>query len=491
MYIKLYKDLVINYGDNIHIINSSEVNFQLQISRSLVETITDTAALNYLPNTKQFEIKLTNMANAPRITYIIWYTNNAYKHFRVINYQEFYDYATFTCESDLWADGICENRNIYDAKMRIIRSNMQYTDASENVIPYSYDTINYTNKKFTDYNFGASEAGGNITTFTKTYLVAFDRQVDAFDAATLFFGATWQSVLATFSEVQLDNIKKLVSCGSGDKVRIKAIYILPFTPTTSGILEVFYKGQPSNTHEYVNIVNSGIYYTTKKLAASIFDYGNNKIYVGAGDSVMLLENIGPASYVDYRFILDDFGVTAYVSQGDNSKDITDAYTLKVTSNDTSLTLQESLAKITGAGFKALSGALMLGSPATAVGGLASITGAGLDLVPSSKAASYTLDGNAVSTYADANATGFSYRVYKAINDMSKINAIIGVNYNYVTDFNSACKGNAITQIVDKYLQGDLYIRSLYYETGPKLNVEEYNFIINELKRGIYIDASNM
>ena len=478
MFIRLYSNTVINYDNNTHLIFDTEAKFLTYLESSKVQELTDPNALNYLPNNKTFEIALAEGVTAPSITYIVWFTDREYKHFRVISYDIYSNYVSFKCESDLWADGTY-NADFKSSVVRLLRSNMEYTDLESNLIPYSYDPINYTNKKYTQSNL-TTNGETNISTFQKTYVVAFDMQVDSWSTATVLFGATWQSVLAVFSSQDLTKLKEVISC-NGNSVRIRAVYVIPFLPFTSGTLDLVYKTQGSGNPITVRPIPNNLYYVTKEIAKASYNLGNKKIYVGAGDSMMLLENIAPKANVDYKFILDDYGITAYVCQGDNTKDITDAYTLKVTSNDETLSLQESLMKITGSGFKAVSGALMLGSPATMVGGLATITGAGLDLLPSSKPSSYTLDGNAVTTWLDQYSNGFHMRSYTAINDMEKITELYGVNYNYVASFNAISNSTLITSLSTRR-----YIKAELIEFNGAVTVEEYNYIKGELERGIYV-----
>ena len=477
MFIKLYRDVMINYDNNTHLVFDSEAKFlqYLESQHDLVETIDNEKAQNFIPNGKVFTLSLSNMANAGLINYIIWFTGSVYKHFRVVSIEIYSNYVVYRCESDLWADSTY-NSDFKFSKIRLTRSNMTYLDNNETV-PYYYDTINYTNKKFSQYNFGASTAG-NISG-NKTYVVAFDRQVDSWGISSLLFGTTWYSIMAVFLESDLEKVLTAISVEGGDKVRVKAIYILPFRPATHGTLELHYKDQPSETQFYVMPVYDNVYYTIKEIDSSVYNNGNKKVYVGAGDSMMLINNIAPKSNIEYRFIIDQYSIKAYVSQGDNSKDITDAYTLKCTSNDSLQSEQEALSKITSAGFKAVSGALMLGSPATMVGGVASITGAGLDLLPSSKVASYTLDGNARSTFITINDTGFNYRVYEAINDMTSITELYGVNYNYYTNINTAISGNFISIATRIYIKADVLELN-------EMNVEQYNYVKAEIERGIYI-----
>lgn len=480
MFINLYSNLMINYDNNTHLIFNNEADFIQHINSYLVESITSEDAMNYLPNNKEFLIKLSNMNQATSITYILWYTNNAYKHFKVLNYKLYKDYVIYTCLSDLWADATY-NSAFALSLLQLTRSNMSYTK-NENDIPYFYDTINYTNRRHFQANLTVSGAG-NIQNNTPSLIVAFDRQVDSWSVQSLFFGATWESVIAyvPYNESDVKQfIPKLISTAGGDKIRVKALYKLPFTPASSENLEVFYKGQPQDTHVYVRPLTIGVYFTTKLLYPTAYNNGQNKVYVGAGDSMMLLENITPYAEIVYKFIIDNYSITAYVCQGDNTKDITDAYIMRITSNDATLSLQESLAKITGAGFKTVSGALMLKSPATAVGGITSIAGAGIDLLPSSKPASYTIDGNAESTYLDGS-SGFNYRIYEAINNMLDITMLYGVNYNWYASFNEIINGTLLNANYRRYIKCNVLSLS-------SMNNEEYNFIKSELERGIYILA---
>lgn len=490
MFIRLYKDLIINYDNNLHLVFDNENKFLLWLNQNnyLVEEISSTEAMNYLPNTKEFMVKLSNMNNASLITYIIWYTNNSYKHFRVINYKIYKDYVIYTCESDLWADATYNADFANDTHVRLTKCNKTFTE-DNTAIPAYYDSVNFTNDNFTESKIHITAPTG-YNNYLGVY-VAIDKAVDTWSVETMVYGNVFSSLLCALN-ITITSLSEIGEKISGiyedthsNKVKVKAVYLLPFRPTTFPTSTlgsyIAFKYRTKNGEGTIEggVMSNNIF--TFSTTINNYDYGNNKIYVGAGYSNMELVNIYPQANVTYRIILNNYEVSVYVEQGDNTKDITSAFILKITSNDAMLTSQESLARLTSAGFKAVSGALMLANPATIVGGVASIAGAGIDLINNKKTASYTMEGDAVSTFLNYNwqTDGFSYRIFKAINDLKPYTCLYGLNYNLYKPlsfiFNN---GSLIDSSYDPYIKCDV-IKS------KAMNVEEYDFIKGELERGIY------
>ena len=182
-------------------------------------------------------------------------------------------------------------------------------------------------------------------------------------------------------------------------------------------------------------------------------------------------------------MLNSSGIKVYVEQGDNTKDITDAYTIQVTTNDGLLTTQEAIAKFIGTGLKFTSGALMTvggvasGNAQYTLSGITSMINSGIDLMPSQKTANYTAEGDAVSTYIGSH--WFNLRSFTAINDIATLSYLNGINYNYYTNILQAATGNLLNANFRKYIKADAI------ELSP-MSLEEYNFIVAELERGIFI-----
>lgn len=494
MFIRLYKDLIINYDNNLHLVFDNENKFLLWLNQNnyLVEEISSTDAMNYLPNTKEFMVKLSNMNNASLITYIIWYTNNSYKHFRVINYKIYKDYVIYTCESDLWADATYNADFAIHTHVRLTKCNKTFTELDEHntPIPAYYDSVNFTNDNFTETKFSYQAPPSGFKNGIGVY-IALDKAVDSWSVETMVYGNVFSSLLC-YVDARITTLSNMAETISGiyedaqsNKVKIKAIYILPFypdpLPTPSHPSYISFKYRTRSTEGTLPCYVMANNILTFNYTINTYDYGNNKIYVGAGYSNMELVNIYPQANITYRIILNNYEISAYVEQGDNTKDITSAFILKSTSNDAMLTSQESLARLTSAGFKAVSGALMLSNPATIVGGVASIAGAGIDLINNKKTASYTMEGDAVTTYLNHNwqTSIFSYRVFKAINDLKPYTCLYGLNYNLYKPLSFIFNyGNLLDTSYDPYIKCEV-IKS------KAMNVEEFDFIKGELERGIY------
>lgn len=493
MFVNVY-NLMINYANNTHIIADSEQKFLTFASDYLIESITNEAAMNYLPNTKEFLLRLNNMADANNVNYIVWNTGNAYKHFKVISCKLFKDYVVYLCDSDLWADATF-NTGFINSKIRLSRSNMTYTENNNQITAY-YDSLNYTKGKFTDteltmyFDDNDQQIPSPDANF-RAYIVC-DIEIDRKDVSGFIYGVSTKQMLFKVGlgsgqiDVWLDKISRIVQDSNGNKVNVRKCYFLPFNFYGGTDIVVKYKTSGGALEDLVltpieNNTLPVVVYTD--IDTSKYANGNNKVYVGGGYSLLEIVKTLPSTRIYYRFMMNSSGIKVYVEQGDNTKDITDAYTIQVTTNDGLLTTQEAIAKIIGTGLKFTSGALMTvggvasGNAQYALSGITSMINSGIDLMPSQKSANYTAEGDAVSTYIGSH--WFNLRTFTAINDIATMTYLNGINYNYYTNILQAATGNLLNANFRKYIKADAI------EISP-MSLEEYNYIVAELERGIFI-----
>lgn len=498
MFINLYSNLMINYGNNTHIITNSEDKFLNYANSYLIESITNEAAMNYRPNTKQFLIKLSDMSQANSINYIVWYTNTAYKHFKVLSCELYKEYAIYSCDNDLWADATFNN-DFINSKIRLMRSNMTYSE-NNNAITAYYDSLNYTKGKFTDteltmYFDDTNTQIPSPNANFRAYIVC-DIEIDRKEASGFIYGISTKQMLFKVGldsgqiDTWLDKISRIVQDSNGNKVNVRKCYFLPFNLYGGTPITVKYKTNGGALEDLSltpmeNNILPVVVYTD--INSNNYNHGNNKLFVGGGYSLMEIENVLPSTRIYYRFMLNSSGIKVYVEQGNNTKDITEAYTIQVTTNDGLLTTQEATAKFISSGLKMVSGALMTaggvasGNAQYALSGITSMINSGIDLMPSQKNANYTIEGDAVSTYIGSN--WFNMRAFTAINDMSAYNGLYGVNYNYFTTISNVATGSLLIANYRPYIKGISIEMS-------NMSVDEYNFINSELERGIYINYIN-
>lgn len=483
MYIKLYSDISLNYGNHVHFIGT-EAALQDKINANLLETITDTAAMNYIPNTNTFEIKLTDTTEYDNVSYIIWQNDhNIIRHFIVESVKVYGSYAVYECKRDLWADASTKEGFVNNTLVHVNRSNLMYANYTG-----WHDLINYTKGNYTETVLG-------ITTGVNAMYVACDIQVDTWSIGSIIYGTTWRSVIillpsnlavTSFSDLA-QIVSSIVSDSDGNKIKVKNVYYLPFR--SSHIfknIDIVYKTASGTNTIQCQEVKPFTDTVSFTLSSINYDYGNNKVYVGAGNELMEALETYPMPNITYRYIITNNDITVYVEQGDNTKDITEAFTLKTTTNDATLSIQESISKILGSGFKGISGALMLTNPATIMAGTATIAHAGIDLVNNNKASSYTSNGDAVTTYHDnlQYTQIYNIRKFRALGQIDDYTMLYGLNYNFYTDLEDALRGTLIKESISKtyrpYIKGEI-IKAI------DMTKITYDYVNAELSRGIFIE----
>lgn len=490
--IYLYKNTLPNYDNNTHYLFTDPGDYFL----SLPSFALSFDESRYTINSNTLTVKLQNVEDMDKITYVAWKLENTWRFFWVRSAVYQSGFAVFRLEVDLWATFISKAQL---SNINVTRCNRNIGTGIYDPFPVGQD-INYVPLVNTDFPSTAdftnadlsivyvvSAATGNTSILNAS--AGSSLNVFANDLTTLE-EATAEGVAGT-----IDNAVAVVGgiygvlsdfyTSSYDANVIRA-YLVPKKLIT-------YKGPVSTKFiSKPNYVEFGVEYLTptgevaprkRVVEFSISPSPNFKYFVGTREAGLEVATLTTSIKVRYEFIFKQDGLQVLVKQGDRTYDITEAFAIGLTTNDANLTSTEQIAKTLQTIGGVASGVFqIMAGGAGYITGAASIAGA---LTGSSGIgnARYIPGGDAMTTFRTVGGQAnhpFYYTSVKSVDDEAAHARLFGAAYNEQvsidTIFSSDLLGSG--DLTETLIAADLRVEGV--------PIEARNYIANSFKAGIYL-----
>ena len=425
--IYLYKNKLPNYAENTHYFFNAVDDYVNSLGVEFLRFEED----RYTINGNIAEVELPAVTDVDNVTYIAWNNGGAWRFFFVRSAVYQSGYAIFTLDVDLWATHIA----------RATLSNIRVTRCNRNVGIGVYDAIpSSVGREF-------SRLGGDMSVneLAIVYVVAFATGVSSIlvnNAATAI-GVFANDMTADVNKPEgvplLDWYIELVSgiygaqatIGDLDATVLKA-YIVPkiAAAVKTNIVPSFKVKSPSFT---------GTLTPTYEVAPAIFPVRfdveidpDKKYFVGTKHSGVELVRTTQPTTVFYNYIVKQDGLQVIVQQGDRMLDITDAFSVGLTSNDGNFTATERVARTLQ-----VVGGLASGAFQIMQGGAGYVTGAltaanALTSVVEQGNARYAQGGDGVSTFrlpSGAVQSPYYMQTNESINNEAANARLYGATFN--------------------------------------------------------------
>lgn len=423
----LYKNKLPNYAENTHYFFTAVDDYVNSLGVAFLQFDED----RYTINGNIAEVELPAVTDVDDVSYIAWNNGDAWRFFFVRSAVYQSGYAIFTLDIDLWGTYIA----------RASLSNIRVTRCNRNIGVGIYDPIPATlNRDFV-------QLGDNLTVnnLALVFVVAFATGVSSIliNNSATSLGVFVQEFEGLKNKPEgintLDWGIELISgifsakatIGDLDAVVLKA-YIIPKdvihiktnivptftvkTPSTNGTLTPSYEAAPA--------------IFPKKYEIDIDP--NKKYFVGTQHAGLELVRTTNKTSVYYNFITKQDGIQVIIQQGDKMLDITDAFSVGLTSNDGNFTSTEKIARLIQITSGIASGAFQI-----MTGGAGYVTGAltaanALSSVIEQGNAKYIQGGDGVSTFrrlAGSAQSPYYMQTNESINNEAANARLYGATFN--------------------------------------------------------------
>lgn len=208
-------------------------------------------------------------------------------------------------------------------------------------------------------------------------------------------------------------------------------------------------------------VNAQVYRYLVTADMNEIDY-NNKYYLGTNvlGGLELAKTTERDVVISWNFIFKSDEVQVIISQGNNSEDITEQFTLSLANNNANLNSSQKIERAITTGVKLIGGALAMTNPATMMGGIGTFASIIGDYMPKNVNPRLIKAGNAITLFQktyNVPHNPFCYIYLPAINsDIISNNLKYGATFNMtVSDFTSLFNSSYIfttTETIPTYIQ---------------------------------------
>lgn len=521
--LKIYYGFIPNNETTLHLCCDNLINYVVYMDDE--NHVEDVSIDNYRINANKAKVKLNQSIESflDQITYIIdWdYTQQSgikyWRCYYVKNTTIQSGYVIFDLEIDYWGTYFYYVKN---SPIQITKSNLQlegkgiYDDikATNGQIEYinAYEATGAEGKGgffqtmvgmviLLQYNISQAMFGNDKITKTELYYVNLNNLKNI----AVDVDASYDNYSAV--EIGIDLIggiySAVASIGTNDAQVIKAWLVdslgIQLDPLQYGI-DVKTKSTFTNGAEKT-IRLTHVYPSKISRHITIENYDINKIYyAGTFNNGLKLKRFTSANldyYTWYIVTTDD--VKVIVQQGEAQKDITDAYSVTLTTNAGVTTGIRKVAEALNQSLRSYSSAL--NNFAKGGIGLAGLGFASdiLGMVPKESYENIIGNGDGATTfYQPQNTSDLKYKLqtpyilttYTSIHDEGKHARLFGANYDYfVSNFMtlnnySLIGSNIPTWRTYKYVQGAIYLDM----NNGGIPQDAYNAIINMVAKGIYL-----
>lgn len=389
----LYKNKLPNYAENTHVFFNDVNDFVTYLGDAFLQFTED----RYTMNGNIAEVQLPAVADLDDVTYIAWNNGGAWRFFFVRSAVYQSGYGIFTLDVDLWATHIA----------RATLSNIRVTRCNRNVGVGVYDSI----PAAVGREFSRLGNDMSVTDLAIVYVVAFATGVSSIlvNNAATSLGVFVQemdnydnlpegkNIFDWWIELVAGIYSAKATIGDLDANVLKA-YIVPknVLGIKTGTVPVFNVKTPSFSGTLTPAFEAAPFIFPVRFDIDIDP--NKKYFVGTKHAGVEIVRTTQPTTVFYNFIVKQDGLQVIVQQGDKMLDITDAFSVGLTSNDGNFTATERVARTLQ-----IVGGIASGAFQIMQGGAGYVTGAltaanALNNVVEQGNARYAQGGDGVSTF---------------------------------------------------------------------------------------------
>jgi hypothetical protein len=459
--IYLYESFTPNV--NIHYCYTSKSTYLTKIATHLKLTINED---NYRINNDILVIQRTT-AN---ITYVALNLNNDIRFYHVIGTKHQSGNTYLTLSLDIWATyyGLAKITNLKVGKCNRNIGNGIIQDDSlcksdKFQVGYFYDdSFLITDVMLVcSIAFNATESIFGTTT-APIVLLCFN--LGALES-TVRSSIGTRSIFEYACEVA-QNIFKITSnqnSAIGGTAQIINAYLVPRNCISIDTTQSFKVETHATYTAFLNMykVRANTFRYLVRADRNGIDY-NNKFYLGSNilGGLELTKTTETDVIISWNFICKSDEMQVIISQGNNSEDITDQFTLSLANNNANLNSSQKIERAITTGVKLISGGLAMTNPATFMGGVGTFASIVTDYIPKNVNPRLIKAGNAISLFEktfNVPHNPFCYIYQPSINSDETSKALInGAVFNVIiNNFASIFESNYIfstEETIPTYIQ---------------------------------------